>query len=465
MFRFCIVCCLWLLGAFDAAMAESAAERGDYLVNTIMACGNCHSPRDANGQMIKEKAFSGGLTFNMPAFIATAPNITPDRETGIGSWSDAEIKRALVEGMRPDHGRLAGVPLAAVMPVNFYKALLPDDLDAVVAYLRSVKPVRNEVADPVYKAAVRRDPYPDAESGFSKAMFADPVKHGAYLVTIGHCMECHSAWSKGVVRFQDRPRPRRQGPPAAGRVAGGNAGADRRQYHLGSDLRHRRLDRSGNQPRHHPWRCPRRADARAADGLRLLCRAESRPIWPISSPICARFRHCNDAILNQPVPPRARRLYSCRCSSFRRDAKHRTTMCNCTESRAFRVWSFGPSRNDGSSFPTAARPQEVLAGMIDTVTKPKTRVKTKTKTERPRLHKVILVNDDYTPREFVVTVLKAEFRMTEDQAHKVMITAHRRGVCVVAVFTRDVAETKATRATDAGRAKGYPLLFTTEPEE
>jgi ATP-dependent Clp protease adaptor protein ClpS len=101
--------------------------------------------------------------------------------------------------------------------------------------------------------------------------------------------------------------------------------------------------------------------------------------------------------------------------------------------------------------------------MIDVVTKPKTRVKITT--ERPRLHKVILVNDDYTPREFVVTVLKAEFAMTEDQAHKVMITAHRRGICVVAVFTRDVAETKATRATDAGRAKGYPLLFTTEPEE
>jgi ATP-dependent Clp protease adaptor protein ClpS len=101
--------------------------------------------------------------------------------------------------------------------------------------------------------------------------------------------------------------------------------------------------------------------------------------------------------------------------------------------------------------------------MIDTVVKPRTKVKIRT--ERPKLHKVILVNDDYTPREFVVTVLKAEFRMSEDQAHKVMITAHRRGVCVVAVFTKDVAETKATRATDAGRAKGYPLLFTTEPEE
>jgi ATP-dependent Clp protease adaptor protein ClpS len=101
--------------------------------------------------------------------------------------------------------------------------------------------------------------------------------------------------------------------------------------------------------------------------------------------------------------------------------------------------------------------------MSDTVTTPKTKVKTKV--ERPRLHKVILVNDDYTPRDFVITVLKAEFRMTEDQAYKVMLTAHQRGVCVVAVFTKDVAETKATRATDAGRAKGYPLLFTTEPEE
>jgi ATP-dependent Clp protease adaptor protein ClpS len=81
--------------------------------------------------------------------------------------------------------------------------------------------------------------------------------------------------------------------------------------------------------------------------------------------------------------------------------------------------------------------------MTGTTVTPKTKVKTKI--ERPRLHKVILVNDDYTPREFVVTVLKAEFRMTEDQAHKVMITAHRRGVCVVAVFTKDVAETKGPR--------------------
>jgi ATP-dependent Clp protease adaptor protein ClpS len=109
------------------------------------------------------------------------------------------------------------------------------------------------------------------------------------------------------------------------------------------------------------------------------------------------------------------------------------------------------------------RERDALSMNDDTVTKRRTKVKLKV--ERPRLHKVILVNDDYTPREFVVTVLKAEFRMSEDQAYRVMMTAHQRGACVVAVYTRDVAETKATRATDAGRSKGHPLTFTTEPEE
>lgn len=99
----------------------------------------------------------------------------------------------------------------------------------------------------------------------------------------------------------------------------------------------------------------------------------------------------------------------------------------------------------------------------DTITTPT--AKTVLKTERPKLHKVLLLNDDYTPRDFVVQVLKAEFRMSESQAHAVMMTAHRRGVCVVGVFTKDVAETKATNATEAARKQGYPLMFSTEPEE
>ncbi len=103
--------------------------------------------------------------------------------------------------------------------------------------------------------------------------------------------------------------------------------------------------------------------------------------------------------------------------------------------------------------------------MQDNTTTTTPRVILEDKVERPRLHKVILVNDDFTPREFVTMVLKAEFRMGEEQARRVMITAHQRGVCVVAVFPKDVAEEKATNATDAGRKQGYPLLFTTEPEE
>jgi ATP-dependent Clp protease adaptor protein ClpS len=101
--------------------------------------------------------------------------------------------------------------------------------------------------------------------------------------------------------------------------------------------------------------------------------------------------------------------------------------------------------------------------MANTVVTPKTKVKTKT--ERPRLHKVILVNDDYTPREFVVKVLNAVFHMGEDRAHAVMMTAHRKGVCVVAVYTKEIAETKADEGTNLGRENGFPLMFTTEPED
>ena len=93
------------------------------------------------------------------------------------------------------------------------------------------------------------------------------------------------------------------------------------------------------------------------------------------------------------------------------------------------------------------------------------RPKVAPKTARPRLHKVILLNDDYTPREFVVLVLRSEFRMSDSQAARVMMTAHRRGACVVAVYTKDVAESKATRAIELARKHGYPLMFTTEPEE
>lgn len=184
------------------ASAETPVQRGAYLVNTILACGNCHSPKDAQGRPIPGRELSGGgLSFEAPFFSGTASNITPDVETGIGSWTDAEIKRAITEGMRPDHGRLAGTPLAIIMWVNFYKAMTPGDLDAVVAYLRSIPPVRQALPLPAYKRPVVRDAYPDVGRPYNNADMADPVRRGAYLVTIGHCMECHTPMAKGATDY------------------------------------------------------------------------------------------------------------------------------------------------------------------------------------------------------------------------------------------------------------------------
>ncbi len=95
---------------------------------------------------------------------------------------------------------------------------------------------------------------------------------------------------------------------------------------------------------------------------------------------------------------------------------------------------------------------------------PTRKTKAKPKPERPRLYKVILLNDDFTPREFVVTVLKSVFRMGEGEAMAVMLTAHQKGACVVAVYTLEVAEEKTDQANEMAERMGYPLTFTTERE-
>jgi ATP-dependent Clp protease adaptor protein ClpS len=127
------------------------------------------------------------------------------------------------------------------------------------------------------------------------------------------------------------------------------------------------------------------------------------------------------------------------------------------------LWLRSPHGGLAAVMVRTSEPLRQVFGMTKTLVKPRTQVKTKT--QRPPLYKVILLNDDYTPREFVVQVLKAVFRMNADQAYRVMMTAHRKGACVIAVYTRDVAETKAKEATELGKSKGYPLFFTTEPEE
>jgi hypothetical protein len=100
---------------------------GDYLVNGILTCGNCHSPKGPPAA-IAGKDFSGGLSWDEPPFKVTAPNITPDKETGIGTWTDAQIKTLMRTGIRPND-----VHVAMIMPTGFYHIMTDRDLDAVVS--------------------------------------------------------------------------------------------------------------------------------------------------------------------------------------------------------------------------------------------------------------------------------------------------------------------------------------------
>jgi mono/diheme cytochrome c family protein len=177
-----------LIGNANAAQS-ALVKRGDYLVNTIMTCGNCHSPPGPGGAA---RAFSGGLSWDEPPFKVTAPNITQDKQTGIGSWSNTDIRRLLRQGVKPN-----GEPIATVMPTGFYGIITKRDMSAIVAYLRTLKPIKNKVPDPVYRMKQVRQIFPGAEKPYTETMFSDRLKHGFYLATVGHCMECHTPMVKG----------------------------------------------------------------------------------------------------------------------------------------------------------------------------------------------------------------------------------------------------------------------------
>jgi mono/diheme cytochrome c family protein len=185
--RFVTILIAALAATFGVAQAQSPlVKRGDYLVNTIMTCGNCHTPKGPKGD-IMAKAFSGGLSWDEPPFKVTAPNITQDKDTGIGKWNAADIKKLLRTGVRPN-----GVQVAMIMPTNFYDIITERDMDAIVAYLRTLKPIKNTVPAPIYKMPQVHHAFPGAEKPYTEAMMSDKLKKGFYLVTIGHCMECHT---------------------------------------------------------------------------------------------------------------------------------------------------------------------------------------------------------------------------------------------------------------------------------
>jgi mono/diheme cytochrome c family protein len=168
------------------AGAETPLERGTYLATSILACGNCHTPMGPDGP-VTGMTLAGGTPFEAPAFTVHASNITPDERTGVGGWSDADLRTAIVGGVRPD-----GMPLAPIMPYAFYQVMRPGDLDALIAYLRTVPAVAHEIPPPDYRQTIRAAAPPGFEQPATEADLATAEGRGKYLVGIGHCMECHT---------------------------------------------------------------------------------------------------------------------------------------------------------------------------------------------------------------------------------------------------------------------------------
>lgn len=183
---------------FASPHAETLLERGQYLMNGIVACGNCHTPQGPNGP-VPGQELAGGSVFDEPVFKAYAPNITPDEETGIGSWSDDEILHSIREGKRPD-GSIIGPP----MPIGLYRGLSDRDGRSIVAYLRSIPAVRNEVPKSEYGIPLPPS-YGPPVGEVPDVSRADKVAYGAYLSgPAGHCIECHTPLVRGRADFANR---------------------------------------------------------------------------------------------------------------------------------------------------------------------------------------------------------------------------------------------------------------------
>ena len=175
------------IAGMPAAQAESRLERGRYLMSSIVACGNCHTPKGPNGDL-PGMELAGGLKIEDKPFTVFTPNITMDKATGIGKWTDAQIIASIREGKRPD-GSIIGPP----MPIELYRGLSDNDVKAIVAYLRAAKPVKNKVAKSEYRIPLPPS-YGPPVGKVADVSKQDKVAYGRYLAgAAGHCIECHSS--------------------------------------------------------------------------------------------------------------------------------------------------------------------------------------------------------------------------------------------------------------------------------
>lgn len=178
--------------AAAGARAETALERGTYLMKSVVACGNCHTPKGPGGE-VPGMELAGGFKVTADEFVAMVPNITPDPETGIGKWTDAQIITSIREGKRPD-GSIIGPP----MPIGMYRNMSDSDVKAIVVYLRQVKPIKNTVAKSEYRMKLPASYGPPVTS-VPDVPRTDKQHYGAYLAgALGHCMECHTKLVNGM---------------------------------------------------------------------------------------------------------------------------------------------------------------------------------------------------------------------------------------------------------------------------
>jgi mono/diheme cytochrome c family protein len=183
-------------------------QRGSYLVNNVLFCGACHTSREHGNTLVEPERtdayLGGGNVYNDKMFgTVWVPNITPDVETGIGSWKDDEILRVLRDGVAKD-----GHFLVPLMPFSSYQNLSDEDARAVVAYLRTVPPYRqtkprqeNQLAfmpKLLFKLIGVQMHKPTA--GVTAPDRADKHQYGRYLMRVAACGDCHSLTEKG-------PRP------------------------------------------------------------------------------------------------------------------------------------------------------------------------------------------------------------------------------------------------------------------
>lgn len=181
----------------DDSLQESIA-RGDYMVNYVAACFDCHSTRDFKyfaGPIVPGTEGMGGeildnkLTVAIPG-VLYPKNITPDSATGIGSWTDEELFRALTRGINKK-----GDTLFPLMPYPHYNKLPKQDILDIIAYLRTIKPINNPVPERKLFIPISMAYPPNLKTDANKNVRpaeTDRVKYGEYLVTIADCITCHT---------------------------------------------------------------------------------------------------------------------------------------------------------------------------------------------------------------------------------------------------------------------------------